>query len=214
VIVVEELDKRTRKRAAEGASGADGAKGADDGASTSGGGGGSATLDDAISGLFEAWAKGGVRAAVAGAAAGARAGARAAAGGRSISMVPEVRILRYRELAEIIQDWAHANGHGHLRLNRPQVLAMMQLIDQDRNGLITLSEFAGFCQDCLRQRELERDADTAVAVTAEGEGAAAGVPGHVPGAKAKLASQGAMHPPKPVGSTRRLGMQTSKKMVL
>ena len=49
--------------------------------------------------------------------------------------------------------WADRNGISEFRLFRPKLMAMLRLIDDDRNGYIGLDEFKAFAKRCIGKRE-------------------------------------------------------------
>jgi hypothetical protein len=56
----------------------------------------------------------------------------------------------------IWHQWGVRNGDDHtVDLNRPKLLAMMRLVDDDRSGAITFSEFRRFVLGIVEEREAE-----------------------------------------------------------
>jgi hypothetical protein len=83
---------------------------------------------------------------------------------------------------------------------------MMQLIDDDRNGVIVKEEFRDFCFACIRERQIERDTD-ALAAAAALAAASEGGGGEERGAELGSSHRYSPHVTPcqtPVGSSRRL----------
>lgn len=60
-----------------------------------------------------------------------------------------------RDIRKIILEWSHENGHTHLKITRPKLLAMMRLIDHNRDGSINFLEFRRFGMACVEERAIE-----------------------------------------------------------
>ena len=49
--------------------------------------------------------------------------------------------------------FAHEHDHMEFYMDRPKLLAMMRLVDDDRNGSLEKGEFQQFVMDCIAKEE-------------------------------------------------------------
>merc|ERR1711871_1246618 len=56
-----------------------------------------------------------------------------------------------KEILKQITSWSYAHGHKEFHIDRPKLLAMMRLVDDDRNGSINKQEFRHFALSCMKE---------------------------------------------------------------
>jgi hypothetical protein len=81
--------------------------------------------------------------------AGKVAGSKAAGGKSTV-------LLTAADLRLVLIDWAYEHISDKFELPRPRLLAMVRLIDVNRNGIIDFAEFKSFYASAVRDREQER----------------------------------------------------------
>jgi hypothetical protein len=71
---------------------------------------------------------------------------------------PGADIITDSEIMTQICNYALEHGHSEFYIDRPKLLAMMRLVDDDRNGSINKQEFEVFILQCMEKEETENPA--------------------------------------------------------
>jgi hypothetical protein len=70
-----------------------------------------------------------------------------------VRLSPGADVITDSEIMTQICNYAQEQGHSEFYIDRPKLLAMMRLVDDDRNGKINKQEFQVFITQCIEKEE-------------------------------------------------------------